>query len=157
MCWLLSFLSGTYRVWNMIDYWLIYLASITVTKNEGPLLLFHWGHLIHLRRYFKARALGFKMRQGARIKLQEGIDFLTGFCVPDVETQCWFWMKARTVILEIIWSEEAWLGVAIEFDLWKFKLQPVIICVEQDGIRWLDCECERGCIHKSLFLASFTG
>lgn len=157
MCWLLSFLSGTYRVRNMIDYWLIYLASITVTKSEGPLLLFHWGHLIHLRRYFKARALGFKMRQGAWIKLQEGIDCFLLVFVCLTETQCWFWMKARTVILEIIWSEKAWLGVAIEFDLWKFKLQPIIICVEQDGIRCLDCECEREFIHKSLFLASFIG
>lgn len=138
-----SFQSGTHEVW--LINWLIYLASITA-KSEGPLLLFHGGHLIHLRRYFKARALGFKMRQGAWIKLQEGIDcFLLSFVfpVPDIETQCWFWMNARSVILEIMWSEKAWFGVPIEFDLWEFKLQSVIICVEQDGIRWLDCECER--------------
>lgn len=70
---------------------MIYLfTSITVTKGEVLYCL----STDPPKKIFKARALGFKMRQGAWTKLHEGRDcFLMVFVfrVPDVvEAQCWF-------------------------------------------------------------------
>lgn len=144
---------------SRITYTCIYfLASITVGKR--PLLLFHWGQLTHLRRYFKGRALGFKMRQGVCIKLCEGRDcflLVFVFLVPDREAQYWLWInacedcdfrdylirKSRVWITHWTWS-------------WKIQVTAYHISVQQDGIRWLDGEGEN-LSFLSLFLVPFTG
>lgn len=42
-------------------------------------------------------------------------------------------MSAGTVILEITRSEKAGFGLRIEFDLGKFKLQPIISVLNKVG------------------------
>lgn len=119
------------------------LASITVIK--GPLLLFRWGRLTHLRRYFKARALGVKMRQGAWIKLCEGRDcFLQVFVflVPDTGAQYWLWINAweycdfRDYLIR---KSRAW----ITHWIWSWTVEVTSLsyqCSTRCRIRWLDDE-----------------